>query len=157
MKEIDKEGVEWLVEMDVLQPNIETTRTMKASELRIGNLIHNKQGNIVYVNTNHLTLLLYGIENEFNPISLTEEWLLKFGFAINRQTKEENNIWRCYSEEGFFEVEQIGDGFFLDDNQSYGTQIDWVHQLQNLFFALTRDELKQQEPNISEWDGPYAF
>jgi hypothetical protein len=29
MKKIDKEGVEWLVEMDVLQPNLETTRTMK--------------------------------------------------------------------------------------------------------------------------------
>jgi hypothetical protein len=29
MKKIDKEGVEWLVEMDVLQPNIEKTRTMK--------------------------------------------------------------------------------------------------------------------------------
>jgi hypothetical protein len=28
MKSIDKEGVEWLVEMDILQPNIETTRTM---------------------------------------------------------------------------------------------------------------------------------
>jgi hypothetical protein len=30
MKEIDKEGVEWLVEMDVLQPNLET-RTMKTA------------------------------------------------------------------------------------------------------------------------------
>jgi hypothetical protein len=31
MKAIDKEGVEWLVEMDVLQPNIEKTRTMKTA------------------------------------------------------------------------------------------------------------------------------
>jgi hypothetical protein len=30
MKEIDKEGVEWLVEMDVLQPNLET-RIMKTA------------------------------------------------------------------------------------------------------------------------------
>jgi hypothetical protein len=30
MKKIDKEGVEWLVEMDVLQPNLET-RTMKTA------------------------------------------------------------------------------------------------------------------------------
>jgi hypothetical protein len=118
---------------------------MKASELRLGNLIYNKQGNIVYVNTNHLTLLLYGIENEFNPIPLTEEWLLKFGFEINRQTKEENNIWRCYSEEGFFEVEQIGSSFFLDDNHCYGTKINYVHQLQNLYFALTGEELVVKE------------
>jgi len=32
MKSIDKEGGEWLVEMDILQPNIETTRTMTAVE-----------------------------------------------------------------------------------------------------------------------------
>ena len=31
MKSIDKEGGEWLVEMDILQPNIETTRTMKTA------------------------------------------------------------------------------------------------------------------------------
>ena len=31
MKEIDKEGVEWLVEMDVLQPNV-LTRTMTPKE-----------------------------------------------------------------------------------------------------------------------------
>jgi hypothetical protein len=33
MKSIDKEGVEWLVEMDILQPNIETTRTI--TEMRM--------------------------------------------------------------------------------------------------------------------------
>jgi hypothetical protein len=33
MKAIDKEGVEWLVEMDVLQPNLET-RTMKEEIVR---------------------------------------------------------------------------------------------------------------------------
>jgi hypothetical protein len=37
MKEIDKEAVEWLVEMDVLQPN-PSTRTMTAVELFIEQL-----------------------------------------------------------------------------------------------------------------------
>lgn len=137
---------------------------MKASELRIGNLIngiyydynidddHREKETICEV----VTLDSVGsceypiwVESEsnietfsdFEPIPLTEEWLLKFGFEINRQTKEENNIWRCYSEEGFFEVEQIGSSFFLDDNDCYGTKINHVHQLQNLYFALTGEEL----------------
>jgi hypothetical protein len=32
MKTIDKEAVEWLVEMDILQPNLQTTRKMKTEE-----------------------------------------------------------------------------------------------------------------------------
>jgi hypothetical protein len=32
MKTIDKEAVEWLVEMDILQPNLQTTETMKTEE-----------------------------------------------------------------------------------------------------------------------------
>ncbi len=32
MKTIDKEAVEWLVEMDILQPNLQTTEKMKTAE-----------------------------------------------------------------------------------------------------------------------------
>jgi hypothetical protein len=123
---------------------------MKATELRIGNLVKYNDGGIFKV----IGIYNFGLDVEddiestymeyenFSPIPLTEEWLLKFGFEINRQTKEGNNIWRCYSEEGFFEVEQIGSSFFLDDNNCYGTKINYVHQLQNLYFALTGEELK---------------
>jgi hypothetical protein len=107
---------------------------MKASELRIGNLIHNKQGNIVYVNTNHLTLLSYGIENEFNPIPLTEEWLLKFGFEKNK-------------EHGYFEFDRLivalhdgVDQFYLCDIDIF-VKIETVHHLQNLYFAIRNKEL----------------
>ena len=107
---------------------------MKASELRIGNLIHNKQGNIVYVNTNHLTLLLYGIENEFKPIQLTEEWLLKLGA---KKDKIDNTYYLS-------ELEIMLPNFFRYKT-SIISRIDYVHQLQNLYFALTGEELKQQE------------
>jgi hypothetical protein len=129
---------------------------MKPSELRIGNLLRDEltktelrvtglkvDGVLTHVIDRSKFPLPDGWSIE--PIPVTEDMLIRFGFEINRRTKEGNPIWRCLSEDGFFEVEQIGDGFFLDDNQSYGTQIDWVHQLQNLFFALTRDELKQEE------------
>lgn len=125
---------------------------MTPSELRIGNLLRDKvtgtelkvtglteKETVIHVIDRSRFPLPDGWESE--PIPLTEEWLLKCGFEINRQTKEENNIWRCYSEEGFFEVEQIGDGFFLDDNDCYGTELNYVHRLQNLYFALVGEEL----------------
>lgn len=117
---------------------------MKAMELRIGNYIENtdsQMASYMVVNADVIKQNEHTMYASLQPISLTEEWLLKFGFEINRQTKEENNIWRCYSQEGFFEVEQIGSSFFLDDNHCYGTKINHVHQLQNLYFALMGGEL----------------
>jgi hypothetical protein len=107
---------------------------MKASELRIGNLVYNKEENIVYVNTNHLTLLLYGIEDEFNPIPLTEEWLIKLGA---KKDKIDNTYYLS-------ELEIMLPNFFRYKT-SIISRIDYVHQLQNLYFVLTGEELKQQE------------
>jgi hypothetical protein len=118
---------------------------MKASELRLGNLIYNKQGNIVYVNTNHLTLLLYGIENEFNPIPLTEERVLKFGFKKYVSDDIDIDIdfqisFHKKSSEGL--IVQL----FMDSNgiiffNHSGISLYSIHQLQNLYFALTGEEL----------------
>jgi hypothetical protein len=116
---------------------------MKASELRIGNF-YDHNGFVNEVNPNTIEEAWIAERSWIKPIPITEVWLWNFGFEINRQNKEENNIWRCYSEEGFFELEQIGSGFFLDDNHCYGTKINYIHQLQNLYFALTGEELKKQ-------------
>ena len=48
---------------------------MKATELRLGNLIYTKVKHI------DLGVLLENPEsNEYEPIPLTDEWLLRFGF-----------------------------------------------------------------------------
>ncbi len=71
--------------------------------------------------------------DSFEPISLTEEWLLKFGiqgwfgnnrFQIQRTTDK------------LFEVIAWKNGisFWL-------CHLEYVHQLQNLYFALTGEEL----------------
>jgi hypothetical protein len=98
---------------------------MEAKELRIGNIFG--FGEMIHKAT-HWDIRNLRVQElkgknslTYKPVPLTQEWLLKFGFQINRQTKEENNIWRCYFEEGFFEIEQIGDCFYLNDNHCHGT------------------------------------
>jgi hypothetical protein len=121
---------------------------MKASELRIENLIYNKQGNIVYVNTNHLTLLSYGIENEFQPIPLTEEWLLKFGFAFRKMGAggavftRHNGHW--YKDDIPYFAGSNGKHFDIFLQFGDGVEIQYVHQFQNLYFALTGEELEMK-------------
>jgi hypothetical protein len=54
---------------------------MKASELRIGNLISwISSGNIEKVMKIDINYVNDVIESDLNPIELTPEWLLKFGF-----------------------------------------------------------------------------
>ena len=117
---------------------------MKPTELRIGNWIewdddsHEqfKVETIDYSEPNYF--VNGGLLDDMLPIPLTEEWLLKFGAvktfdnwqftisvgAITLHFRR-NNEW--YSELG---------GIYL------GSKIKYVHQLQNLYFALTGNELE---------------
>lgn len=133
---------------------------MKANELRIGNYVKyvysEKDFSIISGITYEVPHLdeITGFEPLYDgiePIPITEEWLLKFGFV-----KEENNIDVCYQIE-------IKDGYFLEyfksmtytslmlrevnnvvgDSLFYLPNIPtFVHSLQNLCFALTGKELE---------------
>lgn len=136
---------------------------MKASELRIGNF-YNQFGNITEVDWSVLKDLKDAPIDQLwcKPIPLTEEWLQKFGFEKIKNNREffysdvfkhENdayNTWFCvyffnYNATGesaqyyksYFETRHHGKIEYLDN---YGN-FDYVHQLQNLFFALTGKEL----------------
>ena len=124
---------------------------MKASELRIGNLLKAKKD---YHNQFHGNGIVSSIEESkfvildhypgkwFEPIPLTEEWLLKFGFYINP-----NYVHPSFDEyilESGFGIGNFNDEFWLVDflDQTIGSpKIKYVHQLQNLYFALTGEEL----------------
>lgn len=129
-------------------------------ELRIGNKVLDASGNIVEIDSidnRGINLCAYfssdGIEydhllNSINYIPLTEEWLVKFGF------KGEYNLsagWndipsRYYTDRmlpmNLFVVYFDNAWHFIlrDTIQGLGT-IQYVHQLQNLYFALTGEEL----------------
>ena len=128
---------------------------MEAKELRIGNKVLNVKGEVdsikeIWEKNNDYAVVL---ENEHNayylthkggelikPIPLTEKWLLKFGFD---KIKMESILYSKYSK-GYLGGIEID----LRKSEIEGWQITYcnyvikyVHQLQNLYFALTNEEL----------------
>jgi hypothetical protein len=71
--------------------------------------------------------------HQVEPIPLTEEWLLKFGFIPNPyQDRYEKGIIK-------FECDKtLGETILWIE---LAPHIKYVHQLQNLYFALTEEEL----------------
>ena len=129
---------------------------MKANELRIGNFVfddENKPMKVARVETQectdfngndefnviieHIDKNIGYYESKINPIPLTEEWLKKFGF-----TREEfrGNIgkYRVFKK-GLF-VYNSNSKWWYNDRQ-LPNHIKYIHQLQNLYFALTNEEL----------------
>ncbi len=129
---------------------------MKSQEFRIGNTVY------VYTGGNHAEHI-HSLEpqdfkalqamidaEECKPIPLTEEWLLKFGFE-----RKENNFTdfvyiKQLDKEAFICLEDDFSFCFFDTVVSYDKgeypAFDfipkYVHQLQNLYFALTGEELE---------------
>jgi hypothetical protein len=113
---------------------------MKASELRIGNYVF-KDGEIFSIQILHISHTNIGIE----PIPLTEEWLLRFGFKDNRI---------MLPGDGELEIRLKGNTFHIwpadgqTESHNYRNHIYYVHQIQNLVFALTGEELTIKEPAV---------
>lgn len=137
---------------------------MKASELRIGNLVYvtDNLTNLIFkeitpINIHNLMHLTgwdkSPVDIEFEPIPLTEEFLLKFGFA-NIDKGDNDFITYTDSEHNYYLQIDVRrkDGKYLildnsfDDLRAFSmVDIEHVHQLQNLYFALTGNELKHEE------------
>jgi hypothetical protein len=143
---------------------------MKASELRIGNWVYYNFGNdlgtvialtggrgtekervSIGVSNNSWSTSWFTSEiDEIKPIPLTEEWLKKFGFKKGatsdynfKQLDDEKYIAvnkENYEYECIIAIENLE-----DETNSYLPHIKYVHQLQNLYFALTGEELTIKE------------
>jgi hypothetical protein len=118
-------------------------RKMKAQELRIGNLLQGLSNirKIAEINTTSFTDTqgLSTLLRDSMPILLTEEWLLKFGFEkLNRDVVayEQCNL----IVEWLFE-RWTGRLYFDAYTSIQIIEIKYVHQLQNLYFVLTGEEL----------------
>lgn len=137
-------------------------------ELRIGNIVWQgelyKESIVTSYELNQFSDYNRGVTNlseyykEWKPIPLTEEWLVNFGFenkgvfvnkliisgsssgdmdgAILFQSKSANVYFinRVFH----YEISRSDDDY---GDHYYTKKIEYVHQLQNLYFALTGEEL----------------
>ena len=122
---------------------------MNAKELRIGNLVYKslKSGNgrKIECKTNMHDLLRIEEDRIFNyePIEITEEWLLKFGFENVHTDWFYKDIVKTNSYQFCFNICLSNGKITLDSgfDENSIIKLKYVHQLQNLYFALTGAEL----------------
>jgi len=105
---------------------------MEARELRIGNNI-NLGDKVVIVDLDVINRI-GNAHYETTPILLTDEWLNKLG--MNRRGYTEDGEVYCKDDMAWIIKEDAA--YHLDE---YPHEIKYVHQLQNLLFALTGEEL----------------
>lgn len=123
---------------------------IKANELRIGNLIRwaHEEGYTLKNVTPDILKSLYDYEEDpdderfsrglfYKPIPLTSEILLKYGFKIV------GNRWKFVHPVYGFSCITVGINtskvFYVHLKKRI--YIDYLHELQNLYFALNRKEL----------------
>ena len=122
---------------------------MKANELRIGNIIKLSESNEIFMayeicssgfrvrNKNEDTWIE---EWQFEGIELTEERLVKFGFELDY--KSDYSISYGHIKNCKFSYK-----FNITENKSWleyhggAIECKYAHQLQNIYFALTGEEL----------------
>jgi hypothetical protein len=134
---------------------------MKVQELRIGNLVEfagiNYKVETIdlagYIGLSDIILFEQLHIDDLKPINLTEERLIKFGFKIGNidKLRDKHYVIRSgpmdiiISGVGFWDVYTIYNPFNEKNKNlniiTNNIGLDYLHQLQNLHFALTGKEL----------------
>lgn len=77
---------------------------------------------------------------DLNPIPLTDEWFIKFGFTF-----KSDQYWDKENSEIEILIRKDKDQFFFDWETDWGAnnsiEIKYVHQLENLCYDLTGKQL----------------
>jgi hypothetical protein len=119
---------------------------MEAKELRIGNLLQDgvSKSLLKVIELSEKDITTYVIDRSkfplekgwfTEPIPLTEEWLIKAVF--------EQGVWQneTLDQELYSDYNTLFISDSRDTNYSFRSPCKYVHQLQNLYFALTGKEL----------------
>jgi hypothetical protein len=107
---------------------------MKATDLRIGNYIDSELTDYSELRQEVLCDFANGYTH-LKPIPLTEEWLVKFGYNNNTVYLRDLKVTATEDNDPIY---YLADEY---DNGVGCNDIQYVHQLQNLYFALTGKEL----------------
>lgn len=114
---------------------------MNVNELRIGNYVNLKDKGLYKIDRGYDLEKIEDWEGTdyCTPIPLTEDWLLKFGFDKKLMYGKHNKYF--YIKDKLYYCEHDFYSFVFSNNQLEINHIKHVHQLQNLYFALTQKEL----------------
>lgn len=108
---------------------------LKSNELREGNFVYDVN-NEMYLKLPCVDIFMISVgserESKYEPIKITEEILFKSGF-VNWDKVDD-----CYIVKGLI-IWKCNEMFLCYKN---GVQVKYLHQLQNLYFALTNKELE---------------
>jgi len=124
---------------------------MKTNELRIGNYLNGKQGRVIVteIRTNN-SVKIHDNTSSFyvgiclTPIEITKEWLLKLGFEYSNFYNNYKIKAGQYYNSVRYDYEDCEWCYNNDSSDAgcyYVTSIKYVHELQNLYFALNGEEL----------------
>lgn len=113
---------------------------MILNELRIGNWITDLDflNNTREIQVQHLDLKA---ELSAKPILLTKEWLVRLGLELKKETEVGHNEVYYNSKDDMFMyvIDYHYDDYgYLNHTEKH---VEYVHQLQNLNFALVGEEL----------------
>lgn len=134
--------------------NIAASEVIELKELRIGNILQ-YDGKYVHVTnissdiddeyedligfcelgktTNEISDWNRALADKLRRVPLSNEILKSFGFEIKEYFLQLNNLT----------IKQTYDGFqLIGERYKIGTEIQFFHQLQNLYYSLTGEELK---------------
>lgn len=113
---------------------------MKPTELRIGNIvmydnrvfrIHSLAEELPTLDTAEFGIGVVDWNN-LEPVKINKEWLIKLGF------KQIDDRW--YHINGALEYDLDDNSIRLDDTLEFGKR-EYVHEIQNLYFELTREDM----------------
>lgn len=120
------------------QNSILLNKNVKLEEVRIGNLVQNDRIGVFKIDTGSLLNISERPKrnkDKYQPVPLTEEWLEYLGFEQEKGMM----VWRNEVDESVEIVyETLAEYFRLYPRTNL---IRYVHQLQNIFYALTGTEL----------------
>ncbi len=127
---------------------------MKTQELRIGNAVNFTENNelaiVSEIDADGIKVdvgkeLVWIEITSFNQILLTEEWIIRLGFKIKKHKWSDGSISNNYFWlRDYFvliETDYISLARVFQGEQQFVSNIESVHQLQNLYFTLTSEEL----------------
>jgi hypothetical protein len=130
---------------------------MEAKELRVGNIVYSYSEwhkiECCQVSTIAEILLdrvmfLHGSVcrlKDIKPIKLAEEWLIKFG--LEKYDYEDENFEFIYTN-NLCKVSLNKDGYYsywVEEMWNCVVDVEYVHEIQNIFFALNKIDLQLQK------------